>query len=101
MKFIPTDYTENYVIHCPSKEAWDKVIEVLDSHGLITAMGKSFRTWEWGVYDCIRFMAGRRGDYSMYSSDSERYTILEYDDFEWGDEQEPLEIELGIEDLLK
>lgn len=100
MKFIPTDYTERHVIHCPSKEAWDKVVEVLDSHGLITAAGNSFRNWEWGINNCIRFMVGRHDKRSTYSSDPELYTILEYDDFEW-EEQEPFEIEFGIAELFE
>ena len=101
MKFIPTDYTERHVIHCPSKEAHDKVTEALDSYGLRTAAGKSFKSWGWSSYDCIRFMAGTHDNYSLYLSSPDRYILLEYDDFEWGDEQETLEIELGIEDLFK
>ena len=101
MKFIPTDYTERHVIHCPSKEAHDKVTEVLDSYGLTTSSGRSFKSWVWSSYDCVRFMAGTHGSLDTYTSDPYFYIILEYDDFEWGDEQEPLEIELGIEDLFK
>lgn len=101
MKFIPTDYTGRHVIHCPSKEAWDKVTEVLDSYGLITVSGRSFKSLSWSSYDCIRFMVGTLDKYSFFLSNPDRYILLEYDDFEWGDDQEPLEIELGFEDLFK
>ena len=100
MKFIPTDYTERHVIHCPSKEAWDKVLEVLDSYGLRTASGRRFKSWSWDVNKCIRFMAGTHGSLGTYTSEPYSYIILEYDDFEW-EEQEPFEIEFGIAELFE
>lgn len=100
MRFVPTDYTERHVIHCPSKEAWDKVVEVLDSYGLKTAGGNSFTTWSWSDgYDCIRFMAGTHDKFSLYATRPFRYTILEYDDFEW--EEKPLAIDFGLDELFK
>lgn len=84
MKFIPTEYTERHVIHCPSKEAWDKVVEVLNNYGLKTASGKNFKSCVYGVEDCIRFMAGVYGSFFHYKLEPHSYIILEYDDFEWG-----------------
>lgn len=99
MKFVPTDYTERHVIHCPNKAAWDKVVEVLDSYGLRTAGGSRFKSWTWSVNNCIRFMAGRRDTLRMYANNPDLYTILEYDDFEW--EEKPLTIDFGLDDLFK
>lgn len=100
MRFVPTDYTERHVIHCPNKAAWDKVVEVLDSHGLQTRGGESFKTWSWADgYDCIRFMAGTHDKFSLYDADPFRYTILEYDDFEW--EEKLLTINFSLDELFK
>lgn len=99
MRFVPTDYTERHVIHCPNKAAWDKVVEVLDSYGLRTAMGDSFKKWKWTGFTCIRFMAGKHDTLATYESNPHAYTILEYDDFEW--EEKPLTIDFGLDELFK
>lgn len=99
MRFVPTDYTERHVIHCPNKAAWDKVVEVLDSYGLRTAGGSRFKSWAWGANNCIRFMAGRHDTLDTYASDPDLYTILEYDDFEW--EEKPLTIDFSLDELFK
>lgn len=99
MRFVPTDYTERHVIHCPNKAAWDKVVEVLDSYGLRTAGGSRFKSWGWSGNNCIRFMAGRHDTLSTYKSDPHAYIILEYDDFEW--EEKPLTIDFGLDELFK
>lgn len=101
MRFVPTDYTERHVIHCPSKEAWDKVVEVLNSYGLKTASGRSFKSWHSSFHDCIRFMAGVYGSFSNYKSEPYNYTILEYDDFEWEEAEEDLDVKFGIDELFK
>lgn len=99
MRFVPTDYTERHVIHCPNKAAWDKVVEVLDSYGLRTATGDSFKKWKWEGFTCIRFMAGKHDTLTTYESNPHAYTILEYDDFEW--EERPLTIDFGLDELFK
>lgn len=99
MKFIPTDYTERHVIHCPSKKAWGKVVEVLDSYGLRTASGRRFKDWSWDVNKCIRFMAGTHGSLATYTSEPYSYIILEYDDFEW--EEKFLTINFSLDELFK
>ena len=92
MRFVPIDYTERHVIHCPNKAAWDKVVEVLNSYGLKTVTEKNFKSWRYGDVDCIRFMAGTCGRFSVYKLDPYNYIILEYDDFEWEEVEEALDV---------
>ena len=101
MRFVPTDYTERHVIHCPSKEAWERVVKVLNSYGLKTASGRNFQSWRYGYEDCIRFMAGTYGRFSNYKLEPYNYIILEYDDFEWEEVEEALDVKFGIDELFK
>lgn len=89
-KFKLEDYIGKYVMHCNTQENAEVFCNFLDEHDKKWCGGVSYKKvrW-WHTYEertCYAFNKGQYADKDLYLS--EGYTVLEFDDFDWGEENE-------------
>jgi len=93
-KFDINDFTEMHVMHCDTKEKAESFLELLNSYGLKWRGDNSYlestNFEDYAEQTCYRFLAGSYGDYELYSL-NHKYTILEFDDFDFSHLDEPFE----------
>ena len=79
----------NYAMHCDTKEKANTFYNYLDSIDLRWCSGKSYldkNDDEWNIYGedtCYDFYHGAYSPKNFYLD--EKYTILEFDDYDWSD----------------
>ena len=87
-KFNINDYEGNYVMHCNTEEKANVFCKYLDSVGKKWNNGDSYlKVNEWEHYEedtCYNFNYGRFCDYNYYCN---YYIILEFNDFDWSEEE--------------
>lgn len=88
-KFRLEDYTsDKYTMHCNTEEKAIIFCKFLDSIGKKWCNDESYlQINEWSVYEegmCYCFNTGGYGNFNWCVSNN--YTILEFDDFDWGND---------------
>jgi hypothetical protein len=88
-KFNINDYKDDYVMHCNTEEKANVFCKYLNSVGRKWNSDCSYlEKNEWNKYKkdtCYNFNYGTFCDYNSYCID---YTILEFDNFDWSEEEE-------------
>ena len=112
MRFDFYDYDETYAMHCDTKEKARVFLSHLHSLGKRWSSGRSYDNqflWK-GEDSCYRFVAGtfdRRGYYTSYEAAADfgfTIEILEFDDFDWGDQGDLTlgsEVKFEFDDLMR
>lgn len=88
-RFNIEDYKDKYVMHCDTKEKANAFCKYLYSVGRKWTSDCSYlEKNEWNKYEkdtCYNFNYGTFCDYNSYCID---YTILEFNNFDWSEEEE-------------
>ena len=86
--FNINNYDGTYVMHCPTEEAAIIFLSHLDSIGKTWSNRTSYNDDNYyskhGSKTCYRFVKGFYGSLEFYQSVG--CTILEFDNFDWGDD---------------
>lgn len=102
-KFDINNFTTMHVMHCDTKEKAESFLELLNSYGLKWRGDRSYlestNFEDYVEQTCYRFLAGSYGDYALYAFDS-KYTILEFDDFDFSHLDEAFEEEEEFIDFI-
>lgn len=112
MRFNFYDYDETYAMHCDTEEKARVFLKHLHSIGKRWSTGRSYYdNFMWQDKDsCYRFVAGTYDRIGYYTSEMAAedlgctVEILEFDDFDWGDEQDIAlndDVEFGFDDLMR
>lgn len=92
-KFNIKDYKLNYVMHCDSPEKAKIFVEYLDDLGYSWRTGCEYKaSTNWNEYEestVYHFLDGYYG--KLDNAIEYGYNILEFDDFDWGEENSPKE----------
>lgn len=101
MRFIFDDYAHDnsvrYAMRCRDRKEAEIFLTYLDSLGRRWNGGRSYLDFDYGWdpdYPCFIFREGLRT-----GANSCTVTLLEFSDFEWGDE-EPISIEMSLDSLF-
>lgn len=101
MRFNFDDYAhdQRYVMHCPTTEEAKIFLSHLKEIGKTWCTGQDYLTDNLiePSYLYFYFVTGHRG--SSFSSYSPKEFLLNFYDFEWGDD-EPVSIEISLDDLF-
>ena len=81
-KFNIKDYPGKYTMHCNNKESVDIFCKYLDSVGEKWFSGDKYTEWS---TDNIEYMNFNRGTFSPRFCLDAKYTVLEFEDFDWSD----------------
>lgn len=88
--FNPFDYDEHTVMYCPDYESIVIFLTCLNDHDLKWCTGESYmkniEDYKRLSYDAFRFRAGKKGNLQTYKSLNPNYIFLEFDDFQWEEE---------------
>ena len=101
MKFNPSDYGSNTVMHCDTEEKAIIFCNFLHSQGKCWSSGDSYATktnfHHYNSQTCYRFNGGCFADLYTYQ-DNGFYQILEFSDFDWSDAfkvEEPVKLKFS------
>lgn len=88
MRFNIDDYHGNYAMHCPEEWQAEVFTKHLHSLGKVWRGGYSYAGENhWGSYEettCYAFIHNQYAYKEWYEEHG--YTVLEFSDFDWGDE---------------
>ena len=88
MKFDLNAYRGKYAIHCETQEQAECFLSVLEKDGRTWCNGMAYLPDNscWNTYKnatCYSFNDGTYSDYHYFKNEDSRYTVLEFEDFEW------------------
>ena len=88
--FNPFDYNEKVVMYCPDYESTVIFFTCLHKHGLRWSDGQSYisnmKMYKNLSYNTFRFRAGKRSSLQDYKRLNPDYVFLEFNDFQWEEE---------------
>ena len=101
-KFVIEDYDDKYVMHCPTRESAMVFLQHLHSIGKKWCSGQSYAKVanydQYGGDTCYSFTDDTYCDIGYFIDGG--YTILECDDFNWGDESEVPDMVISFDDIF-
>lgn len=89
-KFRLDDYSGNYAMHCSTDKMAEIFLKFLHKHGKSWRTGESYlENTDWDYYKNNTCYLFNKGMFCGLKSAKEfKFTILEFDDFNWGDMDE-------------
>ena len=99
--FCADDYDLNTAMHCKTEEEAQIFLDYLDSVGKRWSSGDSYldkTLWEYGGQTCYYFNQGCVGRIETLLRN--KRLILEFDDFNWSNNDEYREVDISYDDLM-